>query len=113
MAVGCSQEHDGIVAGRRGRYSREVRVEDQHGHGGYGLLATQRRVHIQAAEVLSYRLQLLQHATVPHLLVTVHTAARSNTTITLRRCRLTLYTSGIETGVRVPPEVREDILGCT
>jgi hypothetical protein len=43
----------------------------------------------------------------------VHTAARSNSTIMLRRCRLTLYTSGIETGVRVPPEVREDILGGT
>ena len=61
MAAGCSQEHDGVVAGRCGRHSREVGAKHQHGHRGNGLFAAQRGVHIQAAEILSYRLQLLQH----------------------------------------------------
>lgn len=62
MAVGCSQEDDGVVARRRRRHSRQVRAEHQHRHRGDGLLTAQGCVHVQAAEVLSYRLQLLQHA---------------------------------------------------
>lgn len=58
VSVGGAEEDDGVVAGGGGGDGGEVRPENQHGHGGDRDLAAQRRVHVQAAEVLADRLQL-------------------------------------------------------
>lgn len=56
-----AHEDDGVVAGGGGRDGGQVVVEHQHRDGGHRRLPSQRRVHVQSAEVLSDRLQLLQH----------------------------------------------------
>lgn len=52
-------EHDCKVACGGGGDRRQSGVEEQHRHGGDGLFASQRRIHIQSTEVLADGLQFL------------------------------------------------------
>lgn len=61
MSRGGSDEHDGKVAGRGGRYGCQPRVEEQNGNGRDRLFSSQRRVHVQSTEVLSDGLQFLEN----------------------------------------------------
>lgn len=60
VAVGGADEDDRVAAGARGRHAGQLAVDQRDGHGGDWLLAAQRRVHVQAAEVLGDGLQLLR-----------------------------------------------------
>lgn len=60
VSLARSQEDDGVVRGGGGGDRRQQGVlEREHRDGGHWFPAAQRRVHVQAAEVLAYRLQLL------------------------------------------------------
>ena len=62
VSVGRAQEDDGVVPGGGGGHGGEVRAEGQHRLGVHGELPAQRRVHIQAAEVLPDGLQFREDA---------------------------------------------------
>lgn len=55
-----AQEDDGVIACRSGRHSRQVSLERQDRGSAHRLLAAQGRVHVETAEILADRLQLLQ-----------------------------------------------------
>jgi len=68
VSGGGAQEDNRVVAGGGGRHGRELHVELVHGAGRDGLLAAQRRVHVQPAEVLADGMQFLPTKIVPHAL---------------------------------------------
>lgn len=74
VSRGGSNEDYREVAGGSGSNCCQSRVKDQYGRCGNGHLSSQRRVHIQSAEILSDGLQFLKTNITSHALVcTIYT----------------------------------------
>lgn len=60
MTLARAHEDDRVVAGRGSSHRRQMCIESKHRGALHRVLASQRRVHVQTAEILADRLQLLQ-----------------------------------------------------